>query len=74
MNRWSDAQAAHIKLVHEEEAAALKTLEDKGMAIARLKPEEVDTFRKASEPVYGQFADKIGPDLLKRLQDAGRAG
>ncbi len=65
-----DAQAEYIKLIHAEEADALKTLEDKGMTIVRLSNEEREAFRKSSLPVYEQFADQIGRDLLQRLQGA----
>jgi len=68
-----DALVEYVKLIHQEDADARKTVEDKGMTVVTLKPEEIDAFRKASQPVYSQFADQIGPDLLKQLQAAGSA-
>ncbi len=69
-----EAQAEFIKLLHQEEADALKVLEQKGMTILQLSEKEREAFRTASLPVYDQFAGQIGRDLLGRLQAAAKAG
>jgi C4-dicarboxylate-binding protein DctP len=69
-----DAQTEYLKLFHDEDSAALKLAEDKGMTVVRLTPDEKDAFLKAAQPVYDQFADQIGRDLLQRLQAAARPG
>jgi C4-dicarboxylate-binding protein DctP len=67
-----DAQAEYLKLFHAQDADAAKMAEEKGMTVIRLTAEQREAFKKAAEPVYDQFADQIGRELLRKLRDAGR--
>jgi tripartite ATP-independent transporter DctP family solute receptor len=69
-----DAQTEYLKLFHAQDADAAKMAQEKGMTVITLTAEQKEAFKKASEPVYEQFADQIGRELLKRVRDAGRAG
>jgi TRAP-type C4-dicarboxylate transport system substrate-binding protein len=40
----------------------------KVMTVTILTPEQKAAFQEAVQPVYDQFADEIGPDLIKAVQ------
>jgi C4-dicarboxylate-binding protein DctP len=67
-----DALGEYMKLFHAQDAEAVKMAEEKGMTVVRLTPEQREGFKKAAEPVYEQFADQIGRELLRRIREAGR--
>lgn len=48
----------------DEENSMLKILREKGMAINELSETEKNVFKKTTEPIYKQFEDKVGKDLL----------
>ncbi|WP_110686732.1 TRAP transporter substrate-binding protein [Salinicola aestuarinus] len=45
-------------------------LADSGMEITTLTPEQVSVFQETLEPVYAQWRDKIGGDLIDRIRSA----
>lgn len=48
-------------------------LEEKGMEVHTLTPEELDAFIKASKPVYDKWVKKIGPEVYEKAKaDIGR--
>lgn len=51
----------------EEAKSDRKQIEDHGMKVIDLSPEEVEKFREASSKIYGQFAEKIGKDYFDRV-------
>lgn len=46
-----------------------KFMEDQGMIITKLTPEQIAEFHKATERVRQDWTTKIGPDLVKAAQD-----
>ncbi|WP_270181155.1 TRAP transporter substrate-binding protein [Alkalihalobacillus sp. CinArs1] len=56
------------ELVAEMEQEMISGLKDEGMNVV----EEVDkkAFQKATESVYETYADQVGEDLIKKIQDA----
>jgi len=40
-----------------------------GMTVTELTPAQLKVFQDATKPVYDQFADKIGKDLVKKVTD-----
>ncbi|MCA0987294.1 TRAP transporter substrate-binding protein [Guptibacillus algicola] len=56
------------ELVAEMEEEMISGLKDEGMNVV----EEVDkkAFQKATESVYDEYADQVGEDLIKKIQDA----
>lgn len=59
------------QLGRDAEAEYIKATEDGGCAVRILTDEEKAVWRAEAEKIYDKFADKIGPDLLKKVQDAG---
>ena len=51
----------------EKDAEGLKELRDKGMVVNQI---DYPAFRKAMDPVYAEFRDKIGGDFLDRILKA----
>jgi len=51
----------------EEEKIDRKQIENHGMKIIDLSPEQVKEFRKVSQPVYDEFGPKIGKDFFDRV-------
>ena len=45
---------------------SIDALREAGMEITILSPEEIAEFQKLVTPVYDEFAEEIGPDLVKR--------
>jgi tripartite ATP-independent transporter DctP family solute receptor len=48
----------------DAEKTMLKTMQNKGLTIIQLNPQELEAFRRKTRPVHDQFADKIGRDLI----------
>lgn len=44
-------------------------LRDAGMTVTELTPDQLKAFQDATKPVYDQFAEKIGKDLVKEVTD-----
>ena len=76
----ADAQAAILKASAEagkynrELDAALqqdyiKKSEEKGMAVTILTPEQKKMFQDKMKPVWDMFEEKIGKDLIQKIQD-----
>jgi len=47
----------------------LKFLEEQGMSITRLTPEQIKAFRELVEPVYDKWVEKIGPELVEAAEN-----
>jgi tripartite ATP-independent transporter DctP family solute receptor len=48
-------------------------LRKNGMTVTELTPEQIKAFQDAVQPVYDEFADKIGKDLIQKVQAAAAA-
>lgn len=46
-----------------------KYMEEQGMVVTRLTPEQIETFHKATEKVRNEWTEKIGADLVKAAQE-----
>jgi tripartite ATP-independent transporter DctP family solute receptor len=62
---------------HEQRAATtqqdiemLKMLEEEGMEINEITPEQIDSFREAVKPVYEEFKGRIGEELVNEILEA----
>lgn len=44
-------------------------LEEKGMTVTRLTPQQIAAFQEKMMPVWDLFADKIGKDLIQKIKD-----
>jgi tripartite ATP-independent transporter DctP family solute receptor len=44
-------------------------LEEKGMTVTRLTPQQIAAFQEKMTPVWDLFADKIGKDLIQKIRD-----
>ncbi|WP_209125200.1 DctP family TRAP transporter solute-binding subunit [Alkalihalobacillus sp. BA299] len=60
----TDATEYNRGLTLEEEKDARETLEAEGMQITELPAEEIAKIQEKMEPIYDQFKDRIGEDLL----------
>jgi TRAP-type C4-dicarboxylate transport system substrate-binding protein len=56
----------------QDELAALIGLKEKGVAVARLTPEEKKVFQKELSPVYDAWKKKIGEDLFNQALKAAQ--
>lgn len=59
-----EAAAYQRRLVVENEKIHLENLKQYGMAVSRLTPDVQEVFRKSAEPVYREYGNVIGQDLL----------
>ncbi|WP_319529908.1 TRAP transporter substrate-binding protein [uncultured Cohaesibacter sp.] len=55
------------KELNAVEAKYLDEMEKGGMTVTRLTPEQAGAFQKAMEPVWDEYRDKIGADLIKSV-------
>jgi tripartite ATP-independent transporter DctP family solute receptor len=58
------------QLVTEEDNVKLQELKETGMDISELTSEQKALFKEAALPVYDQYKDKIGADLVDRMLEA----
>ncbi|HOJ62776.1 MAG TPA: DctP family TRAP transporter solute-binding subunit, partial [bacterium] len=62
-----EAAAYQRRLVVENEKIHLENLKQYGMVVSRLTPDVQEVFRKSAEPVYREYGNVIGQDLLGRF-------
>ncbi|NIC06620.1 TRAP transporter substrate-binding protein [Billgrantia bachuensis] len=58
-----------IQLATEYDDWSREQLEEKGMQITRLDDEQIAAFQEAVQPVYDEWAPKIGEDLIAEIQE-----
>jgi tripartite ATP-independent transporter DctP family solute receptor len=63
---------ADRKLVDSDEAALLKAMEEKGLVVNTLTPEQKQLFIDATRPVYDQFEPILGKDILNLARGQAR--
>jgi TRAP-type C4-dicarboxylate transport system substrate-binding protein len=55
-------------------AQSLKAMEDAGMVISHMTPEEINVFVEAMKPVWDEYANEYGVgDIIEKLSAAGAA-
>lgn len=69
-NAGLEAAKYQKQLMAEAEKGYIDTIKKFGTIVYSLTPEEKEEFRKASQPVYEQFKNVIGEDLLNRTLKA----
>lgn len=63
-----EAKVHNRKLNRQMNAEYLEKLKEK-MTVTILTPEQKAEFQKAVQPVYDEYANEIGADLIKQVQD-----
>lgn len=59
----------HVRQVSKEmNDSQVAKLREAGMTVTELTPDELKAFQDAVQPVYEQFADKIGKDLVDQVR------
>lgn len=58
------------RLLNEQDAELLAKLEEEGMEINELTPEQKEKFIEATKSVYDEFKDVIGEDLIELARKA----
>ncbi|MCE8015560.1 TRAP transporter substrate-binding protein [Halomonas sp. MCCC 1A17488] len=58
-----------IQLATEYDDWSREQLEEKGMQITRLDDEQIAAFQEAVQPVYDEWAPRIGEDLIAEIQE-----
>lgn len=66
----AEMAAFERNLVHENEKSMIENFRENGITVVELDEAQKAEFRAAVEPVYDQFKDQIGEDLIKTVQDA----
>lgn len=61
-----DVAQSHKQLMYEANDGYLKNIQDFGTTVTYLTDEEREAFKVASQPVYEEFRDVVGADLLDR--------
>ena len=63
-----EAAAYEIQLATEYDDWARDQLEERGMQITRLDDDQIAAFQDAVQPVYEEWAPRIGEDLVAEIQ------
>ena len=61
-----DAASRCHELMVEANAGYLQTIEDSGVEVYTLTEEEAAAFKEACQPLYDEYRDVFGGDLLDR--------
>lgn len=64
----NEARDYHRSLIKEDDEALVSELEKEGVIINAVP--DIEPFRKAVEPVYAEFEDTFGRDLIEKLKNA----
>lgn len=65
--KWSDIER---EMNREQEREGRTHIESTGVEVIELSEEQIDEFKKASEPVVEQQVENIGGDIYELLQEA----
>lgn len=57
------------QLAQKQDTEWREELKQSGMKVNELSPEQIDEFRKALAPIYDQFKEEIGEDVVNRTID-----
>jgi C4-dicarboxylate-binding protein DctP len=64
----TEVARAEAKRLNEE---ALNTIKERGnVEIVELTPEQIEVFRKALEPIYAEYEEEIGADVIEAARQA----
>ncbi|MDN5568459.1 MAG: DctP family TRAP transporter solute-binding subunit [Paracoccus sp. (in: a-proteobacteria)] len=66
----AEAMDYQRQISREGTETGIAFLRDKGMEVHEPTPEELTAFRKATQPAFDQWAEKVGPDLVSSFQNA----
>lgn len=69
---FQDAKAYQRGLALEADEAATAELEEKGITITTLTPEQLKSFSSQMKPVYDRVEDIVGADFAKRVIEAAQ--
>lgn len=58
------------ELVRENEKTMIEKMKSDGIQIIELSDDEKARWVEAVQPVYKQFEEQIGADVIKQVQDA----
>ena len=64
-----DAMAYQIQISREGLAEGNDFLRDKGMEVTDLTPEQLAPFKELTKPVYDEYAEKVGLDIVKAFEE-----
>ena len=65
-----EAMRYERNLVADNESVMLDSLRAAGMDVVRVDPASLKAFKELTEPVYKDYAGKIGSDLIEQFRDA----
>ena len=69
---FQDAKTYQRGLAQNADEAAATELEEKGVTITTLAPEELETFSSQMQPVYDRIKDIVGADFANRVIEAAQ--
>lgn len=65
-----NAVAAERKTAEDMDLGYIKTCEEAGVEVIQLTPEQTKPFKEKMMPVWQQFEDRIGKDLIEKVDKA----
>lgn len=65
-----DAMDFQREVVKQEDIDLVPKLEEAGMTITTLNPEQLDAFQTALEPVYEEYKQILGPEFVEMFENA----
>lgn len=66
----AEAMEYQRQITREGTETGVAFLREKGMEVYEPTPEEIATFREATQPAFDQWAQQVGPELVASFQDA----
>lgn len=65
-----EAMRYQKEITREDTTAGIAYLREKGMEVYEPTDAELQAFREATQPAFDNWAQQVGPDLVKLFQDA----
>ena len=65
-----EAMAYQVEISRRDTASGLDFLRQQGMEIYQPTPAEIEQFRKAAQPAFDRWADRVGRDLVALFEEA----
>lgn len=65
-----DAMVYQIEVSRQDTASGIDFLRQRGMEVYEPTPAEIEQFRKAAQPAFDRWAERVGRDLVALFQEA----
>lgn len=69
MEAFDESKKYQFEIEKDEAETLIKKVKEEGMIVTQLTPEQISKFEKHCEPIYKEWENVLGKDIIKRSQE-----